>query len=179
VLKALVVFLGIVLTAGCVSERPAERVLFDFETDADLDRMHWQCFTLFSLSEAHATHGERSLKMSLFPSQWPGWSGKLYGNDWRGYGALAFDVYNPQEAPVSVTVRIDDRKDYPDYGERFNRRLVLAPGENRVVIGFDELVTSEGHRPLDLKRIYRLLLFMASPVEVQELYLDHVRLVGG
>ena len=177
-LRGLLVGLAMALMVGCVEERPAQLVLYDFETDADLDRMHWRCFAMFSLSGAHAAHGENALEMRLFPSQWPGWSAKLADNDWRGYDALAFDVFNAQDEPVSVTVRIDDREDYPDYEDRFNRRLELVPGENRVVIRFEDLVTSGGQRPLDLKHIYRLLLFMESPEAERVLFLDYVRLVS-
>lgn len=177
-LVAILVLVGL----GCTREpleRPAELVLYDFETDAELDRMHWQCFTLFALSDEHAARGEKSLRMALYPSSYPGWSAKLAVNDWRGYEALAFDIFNPREAPVALTVRIDDREDYPPYGDRYNQRFVLVPGANTVVIGFEDLVTSGGRRPLGLRSIYRLMMFMVSPEEKHVLYLDYVRLVGG
>ncbi|MCJ8503038.1 hypothetical protein [Desulfatitalea alkaliphila] len=172
------VWLGIL---GCLREPlevPAELVLFDFETEADLDRMHWQCFTLFSLVEEYAGRGKQSLRMALHPSPYPGWSAKLDRNDWRGFMALAFDIYNPREVSVPLTVRIDDRKDYPGYEDRYNQRFVLAPGANGVVIPLDALVTSDGRRVLDLGSIYRFMMFLVSPVEVHVLYLDNVRLVG-
>ena len=178
VVRLLIVFFCVLMLAGHTAARPLELILFDFEEDAELDRMHWQCFSVFSLSPEYASHGDMALKMELYPSAWPGWSPKLDRTDWRDFTAVAFDIYNPQQHDVRLTVRIDDRKDYPDYAARYNRGFVLKPGPNAIVIDFDSLVTSSGNRPLDLKKIYRFLIFMASPPEKHVLYLDYVRLVG-
>lgn len=156
---------------------PAERILFDFETDRELDQFHWKCRTLFSLSDAHATHGSKSLKLELYPSEYPGLAPMIKNTDWSHYGALRFDVYNPQSREVSLSVRIDDREDYPDYADRYNSSFVISPGANTVTISFDSFMTSGTKRPLNRKKIYRLLMFLTQPVEKTTLYLDYMRLV--
>jgi hypothetical protein len=87
----------ILLSLGCSGALPAELVLNDFESDADLDRIHWGCRSLFSLSEKHATSGARSLEMKLFPAAYPGLALKLAENDWSRYGQVALDIFNPQD----------------------------------------------------------------------------------
>ena len=78
------------------TDRPAtERVLFDFETEQDLDRVHWKCHALFSLSEEHATHGSRCLRLELYPSPYPGVAPMLRENDWSEFRNLCFAIYNP------------------------------------------------------------------------------------
>lgn len=175
-LRAFVVAVLCWMALGCWRASPAERVLFDFENEADLDRMHWQCFTLFAHAPEHATRGARSLKMSLYPSPWPGWAARFERQDWRPFTTLAFDLFNPTARPVAVSVRIDDRRDYPEYDDRYNQQFVLQPGANGLAIPFDALVTSGAQRPLELKRIRRLMIFMPSPQTKQVLYLDNVRL---
>lgn len=175
-LRNLLLFVLLVFIS-CTSNSPEELILFDFETDAELDRIHWKCFTLFSLSDEHVTHGAKSLRMELYPSSWPGWTPMLEVNDWHKYNAISFDLYNPEDEEIPVAVRIDDIEDYPDFADRYNQRFILKPGINNVQIPFETLLTSGTKRPLDLGKIYRFLIFMGHPERKYVLYLDYVRLV--
>jgi hypothetical protein len=140
--------------------------------------VHWQCHTLFTLSDEHATHGRKSLRLELYSSEYPGLAPMLDENDWRGYKNLCFDIYNSEEEVLSVTVRIDDRKDYPNYGDRYNESFIIQPGMNQIRIPFNSLLTSNTGRALDLKKIYRLLIFMVRPEKKVVLYVDYLRLVS-
>ena len=75
-----------------------------------------------------------------------------------------------------MTVRIDDSKDYPDYADRYNKTFYLQPGANTISIPIDMLITSGTKRKLNLKMIYRVLIFMAKPNEKVVLYFDYMRL---
>lgn len=163
---------------GCSQGPSGERVLFDFESDRELDRFHWQCHTLFSLSDEHATHGEKSLRLKLYPSEYPGLAPMLDDNNWSRYKTLCFALCNPEKDALRITVRIDDRKDNPDYGNRYNKSFVIQPGMNRIRISFDTLITSGTNRNLDFKKIYRLLIFMVHPEKKVVLYVDYLRLVS-
>ena len=162
---------------ACSGGAKGEQVLFDFESDAELDRIHWKCHTLFSLSGEHVSHGGRSLKLELYPSDYPGLTPMLEENDWRGYKALSFDVYNPEGKEIRLTVRIDDLEDYPDYGDRYTSSFRLQQGMNQVSIALDSLVTSGTDRKLDLGNIYRVLVFVVRPERKVVLYFDYIRLV--
>ena len=168
---AFVCFFGV----AC-SGPPGDRILFDFESDEELDRFHWKCHTLFALSEEHATHGSKSLRLELYPSEYPGLAPMIKDNDWRKYGAFQFDIYNPQEADIRLSVRIDDREDYPDYADRYNRTFVVGPGAHTITIPLDSMITSGSKRPLNLKMIYRLVVFMSQPKDKTVLYVDYLRL---
>ena len=163
-------------SVACHSSVSGEKVLFDFESDADLDRFHWKCHTLFSLSEEHATRGRSSLKLELFPSDFPGLAPMFEQNDWRGFGQLAFDVFNNEAESIQVTVRIDDKLTFPGYEDRYNHEYTLKPGLSTVVVPVDGLVTSGTGRRLDLKMITRLLVFVERPEKRIVLYLDYFRL---
>jgi len=178
ILRLLIFICLFFVLIGCGKEQSNELVFFDFETDKELDRVHWKCHALFSISGEHATHGSRSLRLELFPSKYPGWAPMLAENDWREFKSLCFDLYNPQKRDIRVTVRIDDSEDYPDYVDRLNQSLVLRPGLNRIRMPLNDLRTSGTDRRLDLDKIFRFLLFMVNPKEKVVLYLDYVRLEG-
>jgi hypothetical protein len=174
--KIIPLILALLLT-GCADRPATEKILFDFETEQDLDRVYWKCHALFSLSEEHATHGIRSLRLELYPSLYPGVTPMLKENDWSGFGSLCFDIYNPQEGEIQVAVRIDDKKNWPEYPDRFNKRFRLAKGSNRVEIPLSTLVTSGTGREMEIKSIHRFLIFMVDPPAPRVIYLDYVRLI--
>jgi len=140
--------------------------------------LYWNCHTLYTLSDSHVTHGTRSLKLDLYPSDYPGFISSMTVKDWSNFQELSFDVYNPSQHPVQIGVRIDDRKNYPDYGERYNKGFILRFGRNNISVPLNTLVTSGSKRKLDLANIRRLFIFMASPVKKSTLYLDNIKLLS-
>jgi hypothetical protein len=174
------VFLTILVVFLCACEKTSDPwVLFDFESEKDLDRMHWKCFTLPAIASRHATHGEKALRIELFPSDYPGWYPKLDVRDWRGYRALRIDVFNPGSETFSITVRIDDRKKNPGYPDRHQAVFDLTPGANPIEIDLTRLQTSGTRRPIELESIHRFMIYTVSPREKKILYLDWIRLLRG
>ena len=163
---------------GCTPKRGTEKVLFDFESDSELDQLQWKCHSLFTLSDMHATHGGWCLKMDLYPSSYPGVSIKLWTVDWHSFDSLCFDLFNPQPILLPLTVRIDDRPDYPDYSDRYNAGFSFTPGINHFVLPLAHLVTTGSRKSLNLKHICRFLIFMVNPAQKTTCYLDNVRLVA-
>ena len=168
-----ILVLILALATACQT-KPAS-FIFDFETERDLDALHWSCKTLFSLSDQHVTSGKKSLKMVLYPSPYPGLTLDNFNYNWSEYESLVFDVYNPDNTPLNLTVRIDDRKD-PPYSDRANTTFILNPGANHISIPLNGLITSGTGRRLDLSRIEKVILFLVQPTKKQILYLDHLRL---
>ncbi len=170
----LLLFLFIILACNAP---PAERVLLDFESDAELDRLYWKCRTLYHLSDKHATHGAKSLKVSFYPSEFPGLAPEFEEDDWSGHRRLLFDIYNPDRDAAQIVVRIDDRI-VAKYENRYNQIFSIKSGANQINIPLDGLITSGSKRKLDLDKIKRLLIFMVNPTEKKTLYFDHVRLIA-
>jgi hypothetical protein len=176
-LKAISFLVIVAMTLlSCSGKTSAEHILFDFESDVDLDRLKWKCHTLFSLSSEHVTHGTHSLKMELFPSDYPGFSPKLSEKDWSRHQTLSFDIFNVQDTNVTVIVRIDDQQENTEYADRYNQQFRLNSGANTVSILLDRLVTSGSHRRLDLKSIHKLIIFLSHPKQKHVFYLDHIRI---
>jgi hypothetical protein len=168
----------VLLLSGCSGSVLSELILYDFESDSELEEIHWNCHTMFSLADKHVTHGAKSLIMEMYPSDYPGWRPVHEIDDWRGFEMLCFDVFNPGEKTVPVSVRIDDRDDDPDYGNRYNKSFLLEPGMNEIRIPLDTLITTRNQRKMDLYNIESFMIFMARPEGKVVLFLDYVRLVS-
>jgi len=162
----------------CSGGRPEQFILSDFESDADLDKVQWQCHTLFSIADENATHGHSSLRLELYPSAYPGIAFELPLRDWRSYNMLSLDIYNPQGEEISLAVRIDDRKEFPQFDDRYTESFSLKPGMNHLRIPLDSLATTGTGRCINLKTIYRCLIFMAQPQKNNILFLDYVHLAA-
>jgi len=175
-IRTIMIIVSVGYLLSCLSGTPTEYILSDFEADRDLDRFDWKCHTLFSLSTENVTHGNTSLKLDLYPSDYPGLSFKLDMNNWSAYRVLSVDIYNPENEEVSITVRIDDKKDCPDFDDRYNKSFNIKSGSNGLRIPLDSLITSDGNRTLDLKKIYGFLIFMSHPQKKRVLYVDYVHL---
>jgi len=154
---------------------------YDFERPEDLDRLKWKCGVQFTISDQYATQGKKSLALHLFS---PGkddfnkYRGVIFQNfspDWSDDDFLIIDVYNPQDKPLPMTLRIDDRKS-PPYDDRFNKELLFLPGENQLLIPLETLYTTEGNRQLNRKNIRHVSLFYSYPKENYLLYIDNCRL---
>ena len=181
--KKFVRFIGVpmillALLMSTVGYAKGDRILYDFENKSNLDRFEWKCFTLFSISRAHVTSGKYSLKLGLYPSNYPQLLTKTLKRDLSGYQAISLDIFNAEERKIPVYVRIDDRKKTPDYGDRYTGFYTLEEGKNRIVIPLKNVVTESGDRSLDLSRIYRLFVFMKHPERRTVLYIDNIRLLG-
>ena len=179
--SGLTVWLALLLAACafCAScRRPPQQdlVLYDFEDEHDLDRLHWKCHVLYAFSPQHAAHGRYCLRMDLYPSTYPGLSLPLSRHDWRGFNSLCFEIFSPAAETLHITVRIDDRRDTPPYSDRYNRRFALRPGMNAVRIPIAGLTTSGTHRRLNAAAIERFMFFMVKPERRRTLFVDYIRL---
>lgn len=157
---------------------PTPLVLNDFETPADLEAIVWRCRTTFARSEAYQTHGCFGLQMTCYPPDtYPGLRLRLPPSlhHWQGYRYLALDVINPDDAPLSLGYRIDDRE-HPDNGDWANGRLRLDPGINHLRLDLEGLRTSGSKRPLALERIQSVSFFHVSPPRPLTVGIDYIRL---
>lgn len=151
-------------------------LLYSFESEAELDRFRWKCGQLFALSDEHATHGEKSLRLEIYPAAYSGLRPAIERRDWSAFRSLRFDVFNPQKEELRLSVRIDDVRDRLDYADRYNHSFRLAPGANRICLPLEALVTLGTRRKLNRRDIWALYIFLAHPQAKKVLYFDHLRL---
>lgn len=84
--------------------------------------------------------------------------------DWRGYSRLMLDVTNPEDRPLSLTLRVHDRTHDRRHdhraSDRFDRKFTLAPSERRLLaFSLAEIAASPAERSMDLSRIAAVIVF--------------------
>jgi predicted MPP superfamily phosphohydrolase len=152
------------------------KILFDFESDADLRRLSWECHKWFELSEQHVTSGKHSLKASLPPGQYAGISFREIPTDWSKREYLKMDVYNPSGEDIRFHIRIDDNKSGWEYADRFDIDVELRPNMNHLSIPTHSIKTNVEGRPLNLKSVERMMVFIPNNSKEREIYIDYIRL---
>lgn len=178
--KISIVFLCAILLIliSCEKNTPLEKqVLFDFESDAELDSFRWWCHSLMELSSQHVTHGNKSLKLALYPSPFPGLTPNIKKQDWSGYEAFCFDVYLNGDKNVNLTMKIDDQYQLRPNDDRYIVRLELEPGMNHIEIPLNKALITGTKRHLDIKNICGFVIFALNLEYKIELYFDFFRLI--
>lgn len=98
---------------------------------------------------------------------------------WNGYQNLVFEVNNLGAKELLLTLRISDKQHElsdQEYSDRFNRRLLLLPGENRIEVSLEEIANSPAKRKMDMDEIYLLMLFLPEDGESQKIHLNKLYL---
>lgn len=147
-----------------------------------------------------ASDGEKALGVTFLPpAAYPHVRFPLEpAADFRGYGGLAFDVYNPGEETVAFGVRLDSSpeadgnghhsrsgKGSLDGGQRATFVLPFgvdpASLKMRALPGFGEFrsLGTLGAGPFDLGHIVLWQIFVVRPQAAQRLIVDNVRLLPG
>lgn len=126
-----------------------------------------------------AASGNHSLEIIFSTREYAGF--RLLGpyGDWSGYRYLTMDFYNPEDAPLMVVLKISDRQH--DGGEnrfddRFNRRVHLNPGWNKVQIGLEDIRNAPRKRAMHMAEISGFTLFVEQLAQPRKLYWDNIRL---
>ncbi|PTX97024.1 hypothetical protein DB345_07560 [Spartobacteria bacterium LR76] len=147
-----------------------------------------------------ATDGSKALRLTFHtPAAYPSVAFTFDPpQDFRGYGGLAFDVYNPGRNTVAFNTRIDS-SDQADGGGNHSRTgrgsidggqratFVIPFGTDPSTLGVKALpgfgafrsVGASGKGPFDLGHIVNWQVFLNLPAEDREIIIDTVRLVPG
>lgn len=127
-------------------------------------------------SSKHATLGKASAKVIFGADGAPAW---IIGeglneaglpHDWRAFGELAFDMYNPQSSPERIIVQIKDAG-----GRLYKEDVVLQPQKGQAV----RIRLSEAGPFIDLASIRHLNFFRWHPSGKAVFYIDAIRLLPG
>jgi hypothetical protein len=172
-LPAAVLLFVLLLACG---EREKPLLLYDFETEEDLDRISWACHDRFSITDEWSASGLRSLRCRLPRGTYPGVRFLDFENDWRGFDTLALAVRNEGAEAVELVVRVDDRESGEEFGNRYNGVFSLAPGENSIRIPLEEIRRGPASRALDLSHIEQFLIFLRNGSDPPVLLVDRIAL---
>ena len=122
--------------------------------------------------------GERAFRVTFEKGrQYPGFKSARVDLDWSGYDTLRMDVFNPQEAPVSVVVKITDTQSGAAFDSRYNGDVFILNGQNSIEIPFEKM--RAGGRRIDVAHITEVNIFMGAPKADTVLYFDNIRVTAG
>ncbi len=164
----------------CSLQQKEFPLLASFEREREL-RIWYAHEATINRSTDWATLGSTSLQIH-------GFSGAKYSganlhepvSDWQEFSMLKFDVLNPGERPLTLSVVIHDAlhalSDY-DRSDRFSRTVELPSGKHITVsIPLVDVRSAPATRLMDLSQIASLNLFVAHPKADFALHVDNVYL---
>ncbi|MDZ7262606.1 MAG: hypothetical protein ONB05_10945, partial [candidate division KSB1 bacterium] len=143
--------------------------LAHFEEKWELFRWQESSHTDISLSSDFHSEGHRSLKVTCYPSAYPGVTLNDPPRDWTGYKFLSFEIFNPQDQIITLFVRLD----YGKPENRFYFTCILQPGINLIQLSLESVFGSPQNASFNLTKV---IFFLFQPAQVTCFYLDNVRL---
>ncbi len=179
---ALFLVAGLILTAAAgaawfqFGACPHDGVIIDFESAKDMDRVKWKCHDRFERVPAISGSGTHALLADLAAGLYPGIEIFHLPRNWNGYTRFEFTVSTPDAAGEPLHVRIDDRDVADAYTERYEGQLRLPGGAQTISIPIEEIRTGPAKRPLDLRRIRRIILYLYNRNVRSTLTIDDVHL---
>jgi hypothetical protein len=116
-------------------------------------------------------------KLTFLPAWYSDFLLKEPYPDWSGYQSLSMQFYNAQRAQLRVSIRIHDWWHNDEYGDRFNRTLLLRPGYNWILIPLEDVRSAPENRDMDMTRIAAVQLFTSRLLDTAVVYVDDFRLM--
>jgi hypothetical protein len=169
-LIASLVFSLFALTAFSCSQEAVsakDKVLFDFETDSDLNRFAWKCRSRFEISSDFSNTGKYSLRFQFHPASRIGFSTGDVPHDWSAFKSLDFWVFNASGVKFPLEIQIN-RREGPSLVHIIERRIEIDSGPTKVSISLI---------PGDIGKIDGFYIFMREVPMRAELYFDTITLV--
>lgn len=118
-----------------------------------------------------------ALEVNFGAQEFPGVSFHEPVPDWRRFKTLAIDVENPTAEPLSLVVRVHDRRHKRTFYDRFNRNFAMAANERRTLrIPLEDVRRAPRGRLMDMAHISDITLFKGKPEGALKLRIYTVRL---
>jgi hypothetical protein len=152
-------------------------LLSGFETPFEVSR--WSGSAARSIERDISFTGRASLKVRLSTHRYSGIGLRDFPQNWTGYRAVGLQVYNPAAEPLTLHFRIHDRfhRQHDNaYSDRFNTSFQLHAGWNQLRVTLADVVAAPKGRPMDLRQVAGLGVFVGKLERPRTIYLDEVKL---
>ena len=149
-------------------------VLFDFESDNELDQFAWKCPSMFSISDEWSKNGKSSLKFEFYPAKQIGFSSGRVMRNWSGSKEMVFTLYNPSVDSTEIYIRISDNITEGDPAKAYVTKLIVRPGENTIRLPARLYIDSSG-RSLNIGNIMGIYVYKKNVVSRVILFFDYFR----
>jgi hypothetical protein len=167
-------------------QNPTEKILFDFESAADLNG--WSNLELpdakqkeppikFESSTENAPSGKRSLKLTFSGGRWPTLITREIPDDWMAFNTFTADVTVSRPCLVGFAVLQEKSRrggDWDGAVSRWTKTALLKPGRNEMV-GILHPNDYSAILPA-LGKVVSFEIFTYQPRVGETIYVDNVRL---
>jgi hypothetical protein len=123
--------------------------------------------------------GHRVVRVTFRPARYPSVSTIEIYRDWEGYEYLEWDLFLEQDRDADLILRVHDFAHVGHHRDRFNEKVTVRPGPNRIRVSLAEIRRAPRDREMDMSAIQSLILFARRPEKTFSVYLAELRLVGG
>lgn len=150
-------------------------VLCDFSTPFAMSRWHASVATIQRRKIGQT--GQGYLAIEFQPGLYSTVSLMHFYPDWHAYKHLILDVTNPDSRVLTVILRVHDRlhkRHHYALNDRFNRKLLIKPGRQRIDIALSDVANAPATRKMDLRHMEDVSIFTMHGKTYHHLYLRKI-----
>ena len=166
--------------ADSVSQREEFPVLLSNSNNNELTRFNNYNVDIELVQDKIDFKNKQLLKAYFKKSKYPTLNLKQINNNWSGFKSFSVAIFNPSKSKSSIILRVHD-KNHKQSGfqlkDRFNYRLNLLAGWNKIRINLSKIKNSPFGREMDMRNINGLMFFMVNVRESKILYFDKIELI--
>lgn len=126
------------------------------------------------------SESNKLLKAYFKKAKYPTLNLKQINSNWSGFKYFSVSIFNPSKSKSSIILRIHDKNHKQSgfqFNDRFNYRLNLVAGWNKIRINLSKIKNSPFGRKMDMENINGLMFFMINISESKILYFDKIELI--
>ena len=160
-----------------ISAARAFPVLSDFETPFQLSR--WESDVVLSVEKDIVREGTGALRVPLSTARYSTASLEYFPGDWRDASVLLASVFNPDQHPLELVLRVHD--DWHDehgqsYSVRFNTVFTITSGWNDLRVPLSDIKAGPRDREMDMSQIAGLSFFTVELATPRTIFIDQLEL---
>ncbi len=119
-----------------------------------------------------------AIRVPLERGPWPGVTLEEPFADWRGWRAFVVEAANPNDTPIRLYVRVNDRIHDNRWEDRFDTAVELPPrSRGRFEFPVADIVGAPQGRRLNLTQVEKIVVFHSGPAPGRAFYLERLSLV--
>ncbi len=119
----------------------------------------------------------RAIRVPLDRGRWPGVTLEEPVPDWRGWRAFVVELANPDDQPVEIQVRVNDRLHDNRFEDRFTIGIALPPrSRGRFEFPLADIERAPAGRPMDLAEISKVIVHHVGPAPDRSFFVERLSL---
>lgn len=126
------------------------------------------------------TTRKKVLSVTFKPAQYATISLESFNKDWTLYSYLNVSIYNPGQTSSVIILRVHDRTHETNgfnFKDRFNTRVKLNSGWNKLSIRLSDIKDSPVSREMDMDEVVGFMLFKMNSRITETLFISQIQLV--